>query len=82
MSNKSKGALFVNDRRDTEKHPHWTGNLDLTKEQINELISLGKAGEPIKLRLAAWKSKAQNSGMEYISISAEPPMKKDQEMPF
>lgn len=81
MSNKAKGALFVNDRRETEKHPHWTGNMDVSNELLRELVEVAKSGQPVKLRLAAWKSQSQK-GMEYISVNAELPQKQPEEMPF
>ena len=51
---KSTGNLFVNDYKKQDKHPDYTGYLDITREQIQELIALGKAGEEVKLKLGMW----------------------------
>lgn len=52
---KSTGALFVNDyKEDGDRKPDLTGNLDITKEQITELIEKGKAGKDVKLKLSCW----------------------------
>ncbi len=57
MSNegKSTGNLFVNDFKKTPKQPDFTGSLEITKEQINKLVEMGKAGKDVKLKLGCWK---------------------------
>ena len=54
-SEKSTGNLYVNDYKKLPKQPDFTGSLEITKEQINKLIELGKAGEAVKLKLGMWK---------------------------
>lgn len=58
----NSGTLFVNERKETEKQPDFTGNVLIGKD----LVSRINAGE--KLRLAAWKKKT-SGGKEIISIS-------------
>lgn len=54
MNSKSTGNLFVNDYKKQEKQPDYTGYLDITKDQIQELIALGKTGQEVKLKLGCW----------------------------
>ena len=67
---KSDGALFNNNNRAAETHPHWRGKLTVTKEQIDMLVQMGQSGlEPI-LQLGAWK-RVSKAGDKYIFLSAE-----------
>ena len=53
---KSTGNLFVNDYKDPgSKQPDYTGYLDITRQQIQELVAMGKAGEEVKLKLGGWE---------------------------
>jgi hypothetical protein len=56
MSNKSTGNLYVNEyKKAGEKKPDFTGFLDLTREQVIDLVNDGKAGKEVKLKLGCWK---------------------------
>lgn len=52
--NKSTGNLFVNDYKKQDKHPDYTGYLEITRTQIEELVKMGQAGEEVKLKLGLW----------------------------
>lgn len=55
------GALYENDRRTNEKHPHFTGPIEINGE---------------KLRMAAWKKEIKNgdnAGQEFLSLSISEP---------
>jgi len=80
---KSKGALFTNNRREKDTHPNFQGVLEVTGEQIQKLVEMGKAGEKVELRLAGWNSQSK-AGQSYISLSAEAYRRptEAQEMPF
>lgn len=72
MSNKSTGNLFVNDYKKTDKHPDYTGYLELTKEQITDLIAVGKAGGEIKIQLGCWEYPSKrNANQNRYFIVAE-----------
>ena len=49
-----KGALFDNDRKETDKHPDMTGSLNVGG--VDYFIS-------------AWKNEAQSSGKKYLKLS-------------
>jgi hypothetical protein len=68
---KSTGAVFAG-KKTHEKMPDYVGRLEVTKEQIKELVELGRQGHPIELRLAMWDRKSKESGKPYKYISAEP----------
>ena len=53
------GALFVNDKKQSDKHPDFQGSVNLDNN----------ANGP-KLRLSAWKKKGEKAG-EYLSISIQ-----------
>lgn len=67
---KSNGALFTNNRREKDSHPHFRGNVVLTTEQLREISKAMKEGREPKLQLAGWKKVSQN-GTKYISLEAE-----------
>ena len=71
---KGSGALFVNNERTQENHPHYRGNIVLTTEQINRVIEMINAGIEPKIQLAAWARKSA-AGADYISIETEAYMK-------
>ena len=49
-----KGALFDNDRKETDKHPDMTGSLNVGG--VDYFIS-------------AWKNEAKSSGKKYLKLS-------------
>jgi len=53
------GALFVNDKKETEKHPDFQGSVNLDNKQDGP-----------KLRLSAWKKTGPKSG-DYLSVSIQ-----------
>jgi hypothetical protein len=59
------GSLFVNDRKETEQQPDYTGNV-----RIGGVL----------YRLAAW-SRTGASGTPYLSISANPDRPRDSAEP-
>jgi len=62
------GVLFPNRRKTTDKHPDMTGNLEISKDLLKELLEAAKAGKPIKMDVSAW-SKTGNSG-KFLSLKA------------
>ena len=60
------GALFVNDKKTTDKQPDFQGSVNLDN----------KSDGP-KLRLSAWKKKGEKAG-DYLSIAIQEFMSKDQ----
>jgi hypothetical protein len=70
----SEGAVFINDRKQNDKHPDWRGHIDITKAQINQLVKMGRAGQKVQLQLALWDRESQG-GKEYMYVKAEAYMK-------
>ena len=54
--NKNSGALFRNDKRETEKHPEYTGKITI---------------EGVEYYLSAWVNEMRN-GQKYFAIKATP----------
>jgi len=67
---KSEGAMFINAQKADERHPDFRGNVEITKEQIEKLIEMGRAGMEVKLQIGAWK-RLSKAGKKYLYISAE-----------
>jgi hypothetical protein len=61
----------VQDKK-SDRHPDYTGNIEITGEQIKKLIEMNKAGFEVKLSLSAWNTKAKTGeGDPYISLDAQ-----------
>lgn len=70
---KTTGNLFVNDFKTAKKHPDYTGSLDISREQINALVQMGKEGKPVKLQLGCWEYPSKRNANEIrLFIVAEP----------
>lgn len=74
---KSEGALFAN-KKTTDKQPDMRGKVVITREQMQMLVEMGKAGIEPTLQLAAWKREAKSNGQSYLYISAEAYMKEEE----
>lgn len=73
------GVLFVNNRKQQQNHPDFTGNIRLSKEAVQSIADQVRSGvEFPALDLAAWK-KVSNGGKHFISVSAKKPYEKDQQ---
>ena len=55
--NKNSGALFRNDKRATEQHPDYTGNMNIDGREYY---------------LSAWVNESARTGQKYFAIKATP----------
>ena len=53
----NSGALFRNDKRETEKHPDYTGNITIEGKEFY---------------LSAWVNESARTGQKYFAIKATP----------
>lgn len=58
----NSGAIFKNDKRTTESHPHYKGKCVINGEELD---------------VALWL-KESKSGLKYFSASFTPPYRKDE----
>jgi hypothetical protein len=73
------GVLFVNNRKQQQNHPDFTGNIRLSKEAVQSIADQVRSGvEFPALDLSAWK-KISNGGRHFISVSAKKPYEKGQQ---
>jgi hypothetical protein len=71
---KTTGNLYPNDYKTQKNHPDFTGTVEIDREQIENLIAQGKAGNTPKLRVAAWEYPSKQSpGKIRYFMSLEPP---------
>ena len=62
----NSGALFRNERKNTEKHPDYTGNLNISGQSFE---------------LAAWIRKSQG-GKTFMSLSVKPAQERREAAPL
>lgn len=68
---KTEGGLWVNTEKSKANHPDRTGTLAVSREQLKGLIAMGKKGETVKIKIAAWDRKAQDTGQPYQYVTGE-----------
>ena len=67
---KSEGGLWPNTDKQG-KQPDKTGHIEITREQMKGLIAMAKEAKPVRIKLAAWDRKAQDTGQPYQWVSGE-----------
>jgi hypothetical protein len=68
---KTEGGLWVNTEKSKANQPDRTGTLAVSREQLKGLIAMGKKGETVKIKIAAWDRKAQDTGQPYQYVTGE-----------
>jgi len=71
---KSKGGVWKNKEKATDKHPDWKGHIEITGDQIRKLIEMAKARQEPRVQLSVWRSESE-AGVKWLSIAAEVYMK-------
>ena len=62
------GALFVNEKKRSEKSPDYTGKLELSDEVVNDLVAQTERGvEKPQISLIGWK-KTSKAGKQFLSV--------------
>tara|TARA_R100001510_G_scaffold6570_1_gene5148 strand:+ start:585 stop:878 length:294 start_codon:yes stop_codon:yes gene_type:complete len=71
------GTLFGNKNKKLDKHPDYTGDLELDRDCMNHLINQFNNGVQYpKVTLAGWKRVVKKNGDVFLSIKASVPMAK------
>lgn len=65
----NRGVLFRNDRKESDRHPDFKGNIT---------VKCLHCGELSKLDLASWTKESQKSGEKFQSLSASEPRPRDE----
>lgn len=66
----ASGVLFANDRKQNDKQPDYTGNLEIDAETVRDLYEqMQSGGEHPKVNLAGWRKTAKN-GKTFLSVKA------------
>ena len=72
---KPRGALFSNKEKVLEKHPDYSGDIEISPALIADLNAQLASGVPLpKIRLAGWDKEGPSAGA-YISLSPSPMLK-------
>jgi uncharacterized protein (DUF736 family) len=71
------GALFTNQRKTTDKHPDYRGNLEISADLLKLMVEQHRGGDKINMDIAGWK-KTSKSGTTFLSLKADKPYKKEE----
>tara|TARA_R100000458_G_C8270427_1_gene245184 strand:+ start:2144 stop:2440 length:297 start_codon:yes stop_codon:yes gene_type:complete len=74
----SDGAIYINNFKDKDTKPDWTGKVELSKDLLKELVSIVKEGGNAELRVALWNRTSKN-GNEYKYARLDIPMTRKEE---
>ena len=70
------GALFKNNKKQSDKQPDLQGNIELSEEAVQSVLDQMKSGVKYpKLDLSGW-TKVSGKGNKFISLSAKKPWEK------
>ena len=66
----ASGVLFANDRKQNDKQPDYTGNLEIDVETVRDLYQqMQNGGDHPKVNLAGWRKTSKN-GKTFLSVKA------------
>jgi len=68
------GALFKNERRQSNNSPLLTGTIDLDRALVTHLYRQLESGKRARISLGGWKNKSK-TGKSYFTIKATPQYK-------
>lgn len=70
-----RGALFRNKNKTSDKHPDLRGDLEISREVLQELVNRSKEGKELKMEVSAWKKHSDKAG-PWLSLAASKPYEK------
>ena len=70
------GVLFQNDRKQRDTHPDYNGNLEVSREIVDDLVAQVREGidKPV-IDLAGWR-KMTKAGKPFLSLRGGVPWKR------
>ena len=74
----SDGAIYINNFKDKDTKPDWTGKVELSKQLLKDLVTRVKEGGNAELRVALWDRTSKN-GNDYKYARLDIPMEKKEE---
>ena len=74
----SDGAIYINNFKDKDTKPDWTGKVELSKDLLKELVTKVQEGGDAELRVALWDRTSKN-GNDYKYARLDVPMEKKEE---
>lgn len=64
----ASGVLFANDRKQSDKQPDYTGNLEIDAETVRDLYQqMQSGGDHPKVNLVGWRKTSKN-GKTFLSV--------------
>ena len=74
----SDGAIYINNFKDKDTKPDWTGKVELSKDLLKQLVIKVQEGGDAELRVALWDRTSKN-GNDYKYARLDVPMEKKEE---
>lgn len=63
------GAIFPNDNREKDTHPHGRGKIEITEAFMRKLVEIRRGGRLPILSIAMWKREPREGKKGYMSLS-------------
>lgn len=64
------GPLFVNKNKKSDKAPDLSGDFELSPDDLDRLVAMHKARQPIVLKAAAWVKEGRSG--KFYSVKLTP----------
>tara|TARA_R110000824_G_scaffold149526_1_gene319837 strand:+ start:171 stop:497 length:327 start_codon:yes stop_codon:yes gene_type:complete len=70
MPDYGSGGLLFPVKSDNEKAPVYEGHIEITKDDLRELVGLAQASEDIKMRLVTFKRQGKNGPFMSLALKS------------
>ena len=60
----SDGAIYINNFKDKDTKPDWTGKVEFNRDLLKQLVNVVKEGGDLEVRIALWDRTSKN-GNDY-----------------
>lgn len=72
------GTLFVNNKKEDDRHPDMTGNIFLSKDLVRERLEATEGDELVQISISAWNNDGGRIGLMFKKPYVKPVDQKTQ----
>ena len=72
------GTLFVNNKKEDDRHPDMTGNIFLSKDLVRERLEATEGDELVQISMSAWNNDGGRIGLSFKKPYVKPADQKTQ----